>query len=56
MRGENSEIRFSRDVSLFLIRKWLGIMIVTLFLLPLGYVFVSVQHDTKQGCEYYDQT
>ncbi|HBZ7032097.1 TPA: hypothetical protein MMJ74_004375, partial [Salmonella enterica subsp. enterica serovar Typhimurium] len=46
MRGENSEIDLV-DVSLFLIRKWLSIMIATFIFVAIGYVFVSVQHDTK---------
>lgn len=46
MRGENSEIDLV-DVSLFLIRKWLSIVIVTFIFVAIGYVFVSVQHDTK---------
>ncbi|EDS2490472.1 hypothetical protein GS325_002865 [Salmonella enterica] len=46
MRGENSEIDLV-DVSLFLIRKWLSIVIATFIFVAIGYVFVSVQHDTK---------
>ncbi|ESE84279.1 GNVR domain-containing protein [Salmonella enterica] len=46
MRGENSEIDLV-DVSLFLIRKWLSIMIATFIFVAIGYVFVSVQHDIK---------
>lgn len=46
MWGENSEIDLV-DVSLFLIRKWLSIVIVTFIFVAIGYVFVSVQHDTK---------
>ncbi|EPF2568860.1 GNVR domain-containing protein, partial [Salmonella enterica subsp. enterica serovar Infantis] len=42
MRGENSEIDLV-DVSLFLIRKWLSIMIATFIFVAIGYVFVSVQ-------------
>lgn len=46
MRGENSEIDLV-DVSLFLIRKWLSMVIATFIFVAIGYVFVSVQHDTK---------
>ncbi|AXC82656.1 GNVR domain-containing protein [Salmonella enterica] len=46
MQGENSEIDLV-DVSLFLIRKWLSIVITTIIFVAIGYVFVSVQHDTK---------
>lgn len=46
MQGENSEIDLV-DVSLFLIRKWLNIVITTIIFVAIGYVFVSVQHDTK---------
>ncbi|EAA4436293.1 hypothetical protein EP517_10750 [Salmonella enterica] len=46
MQGENSEIDLV-DVSLFLIRKWLSIVITTIIFVATGYVFVSVQHDTK---------
>lgn len=46
MQGENSEIDLV-DVSLFLIRKWLSIVIATIIFVAIGYVFVSVQHDTK---------
>lgn len=43
MRGENSEIDLV-DVSLFLIRKWLSIVIATFIFVAIGYVFVSVQN------------
>ncbi|EBO9195228.1 TPA: GNVR domain-containing protein [Salmonella enterica subsp. salamae serovar 21:z10:[z6]] len=46
MQGENSEIDLV-DVSLFLIRKWLSIVITTIIFVATGYIFVSVQHDTK---------
>ncbi|HAV0413565.1 TPA: hypothetical protein JFW75_003388 [Salmonella enterica] len=46
MQGEKSEIDLV-DVSLFLIRKWLSIVIATIIFVAIGYVFVSVQHDTK---------
>ncbi|EEI3461801.1 hypothetical protein G3D33_004214 [Salmonella enterica subsp. salamae] len=46
MQGENSEIDLV-DVTLFLIRKWLSIVITTIIFVAIGYVFVSVQHDTK---------
>lgn len=46
MQGENSEIDLV-DVSLFLIKKWLNIVITTIIFVAIGYVFVSVQHDTK---------
>ncbi|EEJ5120203.1 hypothetical protein CG651_003851 [Salmonella enterica] len=46
MQGENSEIDLV-DVTLFLIRKWLSIVIATIIFVAIGYVFVSVQHDTK---------
>lgn len=46
MQGENSEIDLV-DVSLFLIRKWLSIVITTIIFVATGYVFVSVQHDTR---------
>lgn len=46
MQGENSEIDLV-DVTLFLIRKWLSIVSTTIIFVAIGYVFVSVQHDTK---------
>lgn len=46
MQGENSEIDLV-DVSLFLIRKWLSIVMTTLIFVAIGYVFVNVQHDTR---------
>lgn len=46
MQGENSEIDLV-DITLFLIRKWLSIVIATIIFVAIGYVFVSVQHDTK---------
>ncbi|ECI4151205.1 hypothetical protein HAY47_002297 [Salmonella enterica] len=46
MQGEKSEIDLV-DVTLFLIRKWLSIVIATIIFVAIGYVFVSVQHDTK---------
>ncbi|HCM1953866.1 TPA: hypothetical protein N3A08_002934 [Salmonella enterica subsp. salamae serovar 9,46:z4,z24:z39:z42] len=46
MQGENSEIDLV-DVTLFLIRKWLSIVIAIIIFVAIGYVFVSVQHDTK---------
>ncbi|ENG0939446.1 hypothetical protein ABSH91_003121 [Salmonella enterica] len=46
MQGENSEIDLV-DVTLFLIRKWLSIVIATIIFVAIGYVFVSVQYDTK---------
>ncbi|EKR2074646.1 TPA_asm: hypothetical protein G0D74_06990 [Salmonella enterica subsp. salamae] len=46
MQGENSEIDLV-DITLFLIRKWLSIVSTTIIFVAIGYVFVSVQHDTK---------
>ncbi|ABX20600.1 hypothetical protein PU167_002026 [Salmonella enterica] len=46
MQGENSEIDLV-DISLFLIRNWLSIVMTTFIFVVMGYVFVSVQHDTK---------
>ncbi|EBP3774038.1 hypothetical protein T041_22980 [Salmonella enterica subsp. arizonae] len=46
MQGENSEIDLV-DIFLFLIRNWLSIVMTTFIFVVMGYVFVSVQHDTK---------
>lgn len=46
MQGENSEIDLV-DISLLLIRNWLSIVMTTFIFVVMGYVFVSVQHDTK---------
>ncbi|EJR2496564.1 hypothetical protein NYI56_004083 [Salmonella enterica] len=46
MQGENSEIDLV-DIFLFLIRNWLTIVMTTFIFVVMGYVFVSVQHDTK---------
>lgn len=46
MQGENSEIDLV-DVSFFLIRKWLSIVMTTLIFVAIGYVFVNLQHDTR---------
>ncbi|EED7473101.1 hypothetical protein ABQ78_003103 [Salmonella enterica subsp. salamae] len=46
MQGENSEIDLV-DITLFLIRKWLSIVSTTIIFVAIGYVFVSVQHDTN---------
>ncbi|EGE4744282.1 hypothetical protein CE142_003709 [Salmonella enterica] len=46
MQGENSEIDLV-DISLFLIRNWLSIVMTTFIFVVMGYFFVSVQHDTK---------
>lgn len=46
MQGENSEIDLV-EVALFLIKKWLTIVVTTLIFVAIGYVFVSMQHDTK---------
>ncbi|EGP3758559.1 hypothetical protein IZU80_003964 [Salmonella enterica] len=46
MQGENSEIDLV-DISLFLIRNWLSIVMTTFIFVVMGYVFVSVQYDTK---------
>ncbi|ELR0853446.1 hypothetical protein QSL12_004302 [Salmonella enterica] len=46
MQGENSEIDLV-DISLFLIRNWLSIVMTIFIFVVMGYVFVSVQHDTK---------
>lgn len=54
MRGENSEIDLV-DVSLFLIRKWLSIMIATFIFVAIGYVFCE-RAAWYKGCEYDNQT